>query len=291
MDQIQNFLSETYNLIANEKSREATNKPELEVDVKESSSYFDRRAGHPSGLESELSISVVNVGGVSAENVEIITRIEGEIVNTKSIAWLDASETYRSSITVNTRYKEANMVTVEAACSSCTDSKTIILNADFPRSFSESLCCSFVTPNDINLIELKNRILKDKSPLTPNWIAFRDWIGNNIEYTIDYEVHGEDEYWQFPNETIQLRAGDCEDFSVLLCSLLRADGWSSDRVFVVFGEKEGQYHAWVRVIWNDLQYNIEPQGNGFAIATGDVLSLSGYNAKYFFNDVTLESYE
>jgi len=133
--------------------------------------------------------------------------------------------------------------------------------------------------------------LKDKSPLTPNWIAFRDWIGNNIEYTIDYEVHGEDEYWQFPNETIQLRAGDCEDFSVLLCSLLRADGWSSDRVFVVFGEKEGQYHAWVRVIWNDLQYNIEPQGNGFAIATGDVLSLSGYNAKYFFNDVTLESYE
>jgi hypothetical protein len=30
MDQIQNFLSETYKLIANEKSQEATSKPELD---------------------------------------------------------------------------------------------------------------------------------------------------------------------------------------------------------------------------------------------------------------------
>lgn len=144
-------------------------------------------------MKSELSVSVVNVGEAPAENVEVVTRINGEIMNTQTIARLEASETYRSLITVNTRYKEATIVTVEAACFLGADSKIIILNAVFPRSFSESLCCSFVTPNDKNLIELKNRILNDKNPLTPNWIAFRDWIGNNVEYKIDYEVHGENE--------------------------------------------------------------------------------------------------
>jgi len=44
-----------------------------------------------------------------------------------------------------------------------------------------------------------------------------------------------------------------------------------------------------KVIWSDIQYNIEPQGNGFAIAIRDILSLSGYNAKYSFNDETVES--
>jgi transglutaminase-like putative cysteine protease len=223
--------------------------------------------------------------------VKIITRIDGENGNTESLALLGPSETYEKSIKVNTSYKSADMVTVEASCSLSSDSKTIILNDDVSRVFSENPCCSFVKPNDQNVVELKNRILADKTPVTANWMAFRDWIGNNIEYTSDYEAHGEEEYWQFPNETIQLETGDCEDFFLLLCSLLRADGWSSDDVFVVFGEKNNQYHAWVRVIWNGMQYNIEPQGNGFAIAIGDILSLSGYSIKYYFNDLKVGSFE
>jgi hypothetical protein len=77
----------------------------------------------------------------------------------------------------------------------------------------------------------------------------------------------------------------------LLCSLLRADGWSPDSVYVIVGEQNNQYHAWVKVIWNDIQYNIEPQGNGFAIAVGDILTLSGHNAKYYFNDEKFGSFE
>jgi hypothetical protein len=122
-------------------------------------------------------------------------------------------------------------------------------------------------------------------------MALRDWVGNNIQYRSDSEIHGESEFWQFPNETIQLRTGDCEDFSLLLCSLLRADGWSPDNVHVIVGEQNSQYHAWVRVIWNDMQYNIEPQGNGFAMIGGDILTLSGYNAKYYFNDEKFGSFE
>ncbi len=292
MDQLQSFLSQAHEIITNQNSQEDADKPKLEVDVKENSSYWKRTgAGNSPELVSDLAISVVNLNGISAENVKIITKVDGESIKTEAVTLLKASETYKSSITVNTSYKSANIVTVEASCAFSSASKTVILNADLSRSFSENMCCSFVTPNDKTVLELKTIILEDKTPVTLNWMAFRDWIGNNVEYTSDYEVHGEDEYWQFPNETIQLKTGDCEDFSVLLCSLLRADGWSSDEVFVVFGEKAGQYHAWVRLIWNDIQYNIEPQGNGFAIAMGDVLSLSGYNAKYYFNDAKVGSFE
>jgi predicted transglutaminase-like cysteine proteinase len=132
-------------------------------------------------------------------------------------------------------------------------------------------------------VALKNQILEDKFFLTPNWMALRDWVGTNIQYRYDSEAYGR-EHWQLPKETISMRRGDCEDFSILLCSLLRADGWSSNNAFVIVGENNGAYHAWVRIIWNGIEYNIEPQVNGWNTLLGDFLDLSGYSAKYRFND-------
>ena len=158
-------------------------------------------------------------------------------------------------------------------------------DVDISRVFNETSCFSFITPDDPSVIGLKNEILQDNiAVLTPDWMKFRDWVGNNIEYRYDYEIHGEREFWQFSNETIQLETGDCEDFSILLCSLLRSNGWETDSVYVVVGEQNDQYHAWVRIVWNDIQYNIEPQGSGFDILIGDVTYLSGFEAICYFND-------
>ena len=160
-----------------------------------------------------------------------------------------------------------------------------MVNTNISRIFNETLCFSFITPDDPGLTTLRNEILQeDMAILTPDWIKFRDWVGNAIQYRSDSEIHGERDYWQFSNETIQLETGDCEDFSILLCSLLRSNGWSTDNVFVIVGEQNTQYHAWVRLVWNDIQYNIEPQGSGFEIFLGDVTTLSGYTAVCFFND-------
>ena len=282
LGQIQDFISSIQNTARNQNSQQA--EPKLEVNVKENSSYWENLASDLPQFISNLNVSVKNLGNGSAENVEITTKIDGAHYNTESIALLQPSEAYASLITVTVDDKSAKIVTIEASCSLSSNSKTVIVNANLSRKFDEDLCRSFITPDDQNVIELKNEILKDKPVLTVNWMALRDWVGNNIQYRSDSEIHGESEFWQFPNETIQLRTGDCEDFSLLLCSLLRADGWSSDSVYVIVGEQNSQYHAWVRVIWNDIQYNIEPQGNGFATFLGDILSLSGYNAKYYFND-------
>jgi hypothetical protein len=161
-----------------------------------------------------------------------------------------------------------------------------LVETQVPRVFNETSCFSFITPNDPSVISLRDEILKDSiAVLTPDWMKFRDWVGNKIEYTRDSEIHGETEYWQFANETIQLETGDCEDFSILLCSLLRSNGWETNSVYVVVGKQNNQYHAWVKLIWNDLQYNIEPQGSGFDVLIGDLTFLSGYQAVCYFNDL------
>ena len=160
-----------------------------------------------------------------------------------------------------------------------------IVDPNVSRVFNETSCFSFITPSDPSVIDLRNEILQESiAILTPDWMKFRDWVGNNIEYKSDSEIHGKREFWQFSNETIQLETGDCEDFSILLCSLLRSNGWETDSVYVVVGEQNNQHHAWVRLIWNDIQYNIEPQGSGFDMFVGDVAYLSGYEAICYFND-------
>jgi hypothetical protein len=160
-----------------------------------------------------------------------------------------------------------------------------LVDANVSRVFNETLCFSFITPKDTSVIDLRNEILQDSIAfLTPDWMKFRDWVGNKIEYRSDSEIHGEIEYWQFSNETIQLETGDCEDFSILLCSLLRSNGWETDSVYVIVGEENNQYHAWVRLFWNDIQYNIEPQGSGFELFVGDMTNLSGFEAICYFND-------
>ena len=62
--------------------------------------------------------------------------------------------------------------------------------------------------------------------------AMYDWVVSNVEYRSDGlfpvlpddpsdEVDYWDELWQFPNETLSLRQGDCEDMAILLCSMIR----------------------------------------------------------------------
>ena len=98
------------------------------------------------------------MGNGSVENVEVTTKIDGANYNTEAIALLQPFEAYTSSITVKVSYKSAKIVTIEASCPLFSNSKTVIVNANLSRKFDENLCCSFVTPEDQNVVELKNKI-------------------------------------------------------------------------------------------------------------------------------------
>ncbi|MBA7619435.1 hypothetical protein ES703_26774 [subsurface metagenome] len=69
----------------------------------------------------------------------------------------------------------------------------------------------------------------------PDCWALYDFVCREIDYRRDIG-----EFWLTPSETLASRRADCEDTSLLLCSLLRC---FSD-AHVALGEYQGYGHAW-----------------------------------------------
>lgn len=81
--------------------------------------------------------------------------------------------------------------------------------------------------------EQKLRDLKGKQDMEPvvaegiqwpkvkNAREIESWVKANIKYNSDEKLHGEQDYWQTPEETMVLRQGDCEDYAFLNQELLR----------------------------------------------------------------------
>jgi hypothetical protein len=75
------------------------------------------------------------------------------------------------------------------------------------------------------------------------------YVAENVEYVQDKLANGMEDFWLFPEETLMLRKGDCEDSSFLLAAMMLASGISEQCVRVVLGKtvsKDGVFgHAWV----------------------------------------------
>jgi predicted transglutaminase-like cysteine proteinase len=160
--------------------------------------------------------------------------------------------------------------------------------AELP-STADSRFQAYVTPD----CEAIQETLHDVLGLPPYELSqtgfneIRDWVADNIDYKSDEEQWGED-YWQSSEETLLLRTGDCEDFSILLCSLLRAYGIDAQQVFVALGnDSEGEGHAFVIEDWSELGdwQRIEPQ------APAQLSSLAWLEAFETDPDAELDKYD
>jgi predicted transglutaminase-like cysteine proteinase len=234
-----------------------------------------------------IAYSVSNVGNATAQNVTLATIVDGENQATEQISSLSAEDSANYSLIVSMTSNELHIVSLQAYCTDSVDAYSFSFGADVPRTFSDDpeRVKLFVTPREPSLVALKNEVLKDATLKLKDWIALRNWVGNNIHYKHDENVYGVREYWQFGKETVSLKTGDCEDFAILLCSLLRAAGYSPNDVYVVIGKNDQGYHAWVKINLNTVGwYNLEPQENGWATLVGDFITLSDYEALYEFND-------
>jgi predicted transglutaminase-like cysteine proteinase len=234
-----------------------------------------------------IAYSVSNVGNGTAQNVTLAAVVNGKTEAEEQIASLSVGDSANYSLVVSAVSDELHIVSLQVFCEDSADAYSFSFGADVPRTFSDDpeRVKLFVTPREPSLVVLKNEVLKDALLKVKDWIALRNWVGDNIQYQYDEDVYGVREYWQFGKETISLKTGDCEDFAILLCSLFRAAGYSADDVYVVIGKNAEGYHAWVKINLDTIGwYNLEPQENGWATFVGDFLTLSDYQALYQFND-------
>jgi predicted transglutaminase-like cysteine proteinase/uncharacterized protein YkwD len=116
-----------------------------------------------------------------------------------------------------------------------------------------------VTPNDPVVLQTLKTILDQPQPEITEQNFYQlfevyshvfnrivDWVGSHVRDVSDQSVHGVPDYWQLPAETLTLGTGDCEDYAILLCSLLRAYGVPADQVYVAVGQASSKDdHAWV----------------------------------------------
>ena len=103
------------------------------------------------------------------------------------------------------------------------------------RKPSGSEKCNFITPDDSDVISQTSSLLGSHydGDLSSHEIdEINDWVYNHIDYNYDIYV-GEkgdigEECWQYPNETLDLGHGDCEDQALLVVSMCLSQenvGW------------------------------------------------------------------
>lgn len=134
--------------------------------------------------------------------------------------------------------------------------------------------------------------LVDKSEGSFDRRAFLIWnfVIGHCTYVYDKEAQGLADFWQFPEETLTVAsgAGDCEDCSFLLASLLLASGISPFCVRACIGSvfdkgKDIGGHAWVVYCdeagkWRLLESTLEyPQTK---IPLADPLTRAGLKFQY-----------
>jgi len=118
----------------------------------------------------------------------------------------------------------------------------------------------YITEDDPIVLELHSKLMQ-------KCIGFSDddtiaylyrFVKDAISYTDDWRVWGEDDYTQYPAQTLYLGTGDCEDMAILLYTLYALSGydavlvWMDDHISV--GVECGIEGDTARYLLNGIDY-------------------------------------
>lgn len=92
--------------------------------------------------------------------------------------------------------------------------------------------------------------------------------------------------WHFPNETLFMGVGDCEDSSILLCAMLR-HFLSPAEVYTAVGTYEGLGHSWVVTLLGGIPYVLEATRKRARPSLTQDPEGYPYDAALWFNDVNV----
>lgn len=141
-----------------------------------------------------------------------------------------------------------------------------------------------VTPQADEVRQAVSGILADKVDPRSDFRKLQDWVASHIRYTQDSYYT-----WQTPATTLEKRTGNCKDFAILLCSLVRAAGVPAGDVYVAIGkDRSNNSHAFIIEKWLQGRWQvIEPQAGGLFVAdlsAADTADRYAITAR--FNDVS-----
>lgn len=169
--------------------------------------------------------------------------------------------------------------------------RDVINQRSIPSNISD-----FITPQDPEVTSMVYSItggwsnISDWNEFWTDVKALYIWIRTNIEYRSDgvspvlpfnpanipyYQA----EMWQFPNETLELEKGDCEDQAILLCSMIRCytDTQFTECIWIT---SSSTAHVAVQIpLSGDELVIFDPAGNYYS---KDILG------NVVFNDISVE---
>jgi len=100
-----------------------------------------------------------------------------------------------------------------------------------PHNPAKRELIGFIQPDKV-AIELENIDIRNEEVLE-DLSEINNYLNNKINYTKDWDFNKEN-YWQTPLETLELKQGDCEDYSTALLSLFLAYNHSLNCYNVIF---------------------------------------------------------
>ena len=126
--------------------------------------------------------------------------------------------------------------------------KPIIYNAQdsMPRDVRNFIFPkSYVLDNAVRKCSLKTG--DDSSTVLKCCLFVQDYI----KYVGDMDSRKQNEFWQYPEDTLSRRTGDCEDGAILMKSLTLCAGVPDWKVKIVAGNVKGGGHAYCTFIRDD----------------------------------------
>lgn len=121
------------------------------------------------------------------------------------------------------------------------------------------------------------------------------YVIDNIHYTQDASQFKRDEEWLFPFETLQTKAGDCEDGAILMANILLKSGVPYWRVRLNTGDVQGGGHCWVTYLpesegseWMILDWCYWPGQRPWKDAEKYFDIWFSWNSRYIFVSDTLD---
>ena len=233
---------------------------------------------------------------ITATNTQITqpipATIEYEITNQNSTVkkgTIDLGiipENQQKTITQNHEFQKGTyQATYTLKTQKIWDTFTEQFKIDLPREGLGDHVRFYITPNHPTI---QNQLQTTTTDLN----TIYNWVAKNIQYQYDSDIHETEEYWQFPQETLTLKTGDCEDQAFLLCSLIRASGTKVEDIFVALGTIENQGHAWViirtQLGWRTLEPTIDGITDRIITDIFEFLNTQGRHYYFASNDQYFE---